>query len=195
MKDELLSFIAKAHRNTYAAPKVVKKRYRCNPVLEGHKDHHFIDGDWAYHDSYAGWSWPPGREVVFFKGKPVWCMSYQGKASEGLEKAFIDEQAAQERVVFRFLFYPDGAYDIAFVLDHEEGIALSAVYLTNFVEIAVRIRRLVKRIFFDQDVEYQFFYAFSIRLFVLPQEKGLFWPSSALPGPPLRHQPVKISWE
>ena len=89
----LIPFIAKAHRNTYAAPPEIKKKYRCEtPILPGHKDYHFVDGDWAYHDSYAGAFWAPGREVVFFKDAPVWCMSYQGrdtqKLSEELQEAF-----------------------------------------------------------------------------------------------------------
>ena len=95
-KEELLGFLYKAHRNTYAAPKEIKSKYKCESILPGHKDYHFVEGDWAYHDSYAGISWAPGREVVFFKGEPVWCMSYQGQTIGELSDEFIAE-------IFEFL--------------------------------------------------------------------------------------------
>jgi hypothetical protein len=88
----LIEFILMAHKHTYAAPKEVKKKYRCeNPILPGHKDYDFVYGDWRYHDSYAGTKWAPGREVVFYKGEPVWCMSYQGQTVPGLAEDFIEE--------------------------------------------------------------------------------------------------------
>jgi hypothetical protein len=91
-KDTLIGFIAKAHRNTYAAPQEIKSKYKCKiPILPEHKDYDFVDGDWRYHDSYAGSSWAPGREVVFFKDEPVWCMSYQGQTLGDLSTEFIDE--------------------------------------------------------------------------------------------------------
>ena len=94
----LLAFIAKAHRNTYAAPTEVRKQHRCDtPILPGHKDYAFEEGDLSYHDSYAGSSWAPGREVVFHKGNPIWCMSYQGKDSPDTDEFFLDEE------VFPFL--------------------------------------------------------------------------------------------
>ena len=91
-KEELLNFIAKAHQNTYAAPKEIKEKNKCEtPILEKHVDYDFIEGDWRYHDSYAGSSWAPGREVVFFKNQPIWCMSYQGQTIDGLSAEFIGE--------------------------------------------------------------------------------------------------------
>jgi len=93
-KEELLQFIAKAHRNTYAAPKEVRRLHRCEqPILAGHKDYDFKEGDWEYHDSYAGQDWAPGREVVFLKGKPVWAMAYQGKHNESYPSEFFQNQA------------------------------------------------------------------------------------------------------
>ncbi|MBM3233377.1 hypothetical protein FJZ18_04395 [Candidatus Pacearchaeota archaeon] len=77
--DELLKFILKAHRNTYAALKEVRQKNRFDiPILPGHKDYDFAEGKWRYHDSYSGRLWAPGREVIFLDEKPVWCMSYQG---------------------------------------------------------------------------------------------------------------------
>lgn len=97
-KDQLLEFIAKAHQHTYAAPPEVRKQHKCaTPILPGHKDYHFVDGDWAYHDSYAGSQWAPGREVVFYQDQPVWCMSYQGQHNDIYSEKFFQEQ------VFPFL--------------------------------------------------------------------------------------------
>lgn len=91
-KKSLLEFIAEAHRHTYAAPKEVKSKCKCKtPILPGHKDYHFRDRDWEYHDSYAGSFWAPGGEVVFLKGNPIWRMSYQGQTIEGLTEEFIEE--------------------------------------------------------------------------------------------------------
>jgi hypothetical protein len=91
MEKELLTFIAKAHKNTYAASKEIKEKYKCDPILEGHDDYEYSEGEWSYHDSYAGNAWAPGREVVFYKGKPFWSMAYQGQTIEGLDKDFINE--------------------------------------------------------------------------------------------------------
>ncbi len=91
-KISLLKFIAKAHKNTYAAPQEVKLRNKCKtPILDGHIDYDFSEGDWRYHDSYCGVQWAPGREVVFLQGKPLWSMSYQGQTIDGLSSEFVDE--------------------------------------------------------------------------------------------------------
>ena len=93
-KEILLKFISKAHKNTYAAPKDVRKLHRCDvPILKGHKDYVFVEGDLSYHDSYAGAYWPPGREVVFLRGVPVWCMAYQGQHNSKFDDNFFQEQA------------------------------------------------------------------------------------------------------
>ena len=93
-KTTLLDFIAKAHRHTYAAPKEVRKKHRCEvPILQGHKDYEFKEGDLIYHDSYAGSYWAPGRELVFLKGNPIWCMAYQGKHNEAYDDKFFQTQA------------------------------------------------------------------------------------------------------
>lgn len=95
---ELLSFIAKAHKNTYAAPKEVRNLHKsATPILLGHKDFDFREGDWMYHDSYAGSTWAPGSEVVFYKERPVWRMSYQGKNNDNYSEAFYNKE------VFPFL--------------------------------------------------------------------------------------------
>ena len=96
-KQSLLEFLVIAHTHTYAAPSEVRKRYKCKKsILPGHKDYDFADSGWRYHDSYAGKIWAPGREVVFYQGKPVWTMSYQGKVPDDLSEEFIEK-------VFAFL--------------------------------------------------------------------------------------------
>lgn len=95
---ELLGFIAKSHRNTYAAPKEIRQKSKLKtPFLPRHKCYYFKDGNWEYFDGYAGEEWAPGREVVLFEGKPVWAMSYQGKHNEDYSKDFFQEE------VFPFL--------------------------------------------------------------------------------------------
>ena len=95
-QEELLKFIAKAHRNTYAAPKEIRQKSRLEtPFLPGHKCYHFKDGEWEYFDGYAGAEWAPGREVVLLKGNPVWAMSYQGKHNEDYTGNFYQNEAFQ----------------------------------------------------------------------------------------------------
>lgn len=97
-KETLLKFIAKAHRHTYAAPKEVRQQHRVEtPLLEGHKEYEYIEGDLRYYDSYAGSQWAPGKEEVFLNGQPIWCMSYQGQHNPDYDEEFYQEQ------VFPFL--------------------------------------------------------------------------------------------
>ncbi len=91
-EESLLEFIAKAHKNTYAADKKTKlKHMMMTPFLPGHKCYYFKDGEWEYYDGYAGAESAPGREVVLFQGTPVWSMSYQGKTIDFLRKEFVEE--------------------------------------------------------------------------------------------------------
>ena len=93
---ELLGFIAKAHRNTYAAPPEVRKKHKLEtPFLPGHKCYHFKDGEWEYFDGYAGSEWAPGREVILLNGKPIWAMSYQGKHNPAYSGDFFQNEAFQ----------------------------------------------------------------------------------------------------
>ena len=93
-KTVLLAFIARAHRHTYAAPDEIGNMHLCKvPVLQGHTDHEYSEGDLKYHDSYAGTIWAPGREVVFYRGEPIWCMAYQGQHNSAYDDVFFQEQA------------------------------------------------------------------------------------------------------
>jgi len=93
-KKILLAFIAKAHRNTYAATTEVRKQHKCEvPIQAGHTDYEFVEGDLRYRDSYAGIKWAPGSEVVFLKEIPIWCMAYQGQHNSKFDDVFFQEEA------------------------------------------------------------------------------------------------------
>lgn len=42
-------------------------------------------GAWKFHDNYFGGEPYGGREVVFYKEKPVWIMTYYGQVKESIE--------------------------------------------------------------------------------------------------------------
>ena len=72
--NELNSFIVRAKAATY-----VGDGEQVAPCRSGSHDLRFIDGEWAYHDSYFGGTDFIGEEVVYFDGKPVWAMNYYGR--------------------------------------------------------------------------------------------------------------------
>ncbi len=79
-REDLLAFIAKAHRNTFAAPDEIRELYKCKkPRIPGHKEFCFDEEDWEYWDSYGDSLWAPGQEIISFKDIPVWRMNYQGR--------------------------------------------------------------------------------------------------------------------
>lgn len=81
-EEAFLEFLHEAHCHTYAATREVAKNYKAENFLPEHIDYEYQKGDWLYRDSYAGYYWPPGKEVIFFQNKPIWCMSYQGMLTE-----------------------------------------------------------------------------------------------------------------
>ena len=76
---KLKEFIFEASKNTYASenPEIKVKQDDYSTTIEYEKD------DWKYHDNYFGGEPYGGREVVFYKGKPVWMMVYYGWVVEG----------------------------------------------------------------------------------------------------------------
>ena len=74
-KKELCKFLVRAKKSTYAsgdlAKKVVNSDRSTTLVFES--------GDWKYQDNYFGGEPYGGREVVFFKGQPVYIMTYYGQ--------------------------------------------------------------------------------------------------------------------
>lgn len=75
---EILEFLIKAKKNTYANGKVLK----VNPSRLGSKDYHFEekinDKKFSYHDTYFGGEKFIGEEVVYIDDKPIWAMNYNG---------------------------------------------------------------------------------------------------------------------
>ncbi len=96
--ERLLTFILQAHRHTYAAPRAIREQHRsARPRLQDHKEYTYTEGEFSYHDSYAGDLWAPGREVVFHRGRAIWCMAYQGQTHEAYDDCFFQKK------VFPFL--------------------------------------------------------------------------------------------
>ena len=48
------------------------------PYRLGSHDLQFVDGDWAYHDSYVGDSDFMGEEIVYYQRQVAWGMNYFG---------------------------------------------------------------------------------------------------------------------
>lgn len=77
---ELGRFLVKAKRSTYAAG------WAADKILNDDNSTTIIfeKGDWEYHDNYFGGEPYGGREVVFFKRKPVYIMTYYGNVDESV---------------------------------------------------------------------------------------------------------------
>jgi len=81
-KDELERFLLNARTKTYASATGKSKA-----LLPGSVQYEFEDGDFSYIDTYyIGNRIFPGLETVFYKGKPVWSMSYFGDFSKMTEE-------------------------------------------------------------------------------------------------------------
>lgn len=70
---QLAKFLVKAKIQTYASD-----GKEIEPQRQGFKELEFKEGDWEYRDSYAGFYFFPGQEIVRVHGKPIWIMSYAG---------------------------------------------------------------------------------------------------------------------
>jgi hypothetical protein len=79
-KKKLCRFLVKAKRCTYAAGDAAQK------VMESDQSTTltFFEGDFKYHDNYFGGEPYGGREVVFFKNRPVFMMVYYGLVDESV---------------------------------------------------------------------------------------------------------------
>jgi len=70
---ELSKFLVKAKIQSYAGNGKEIETQR--PYF---KELEFSEGAWNYRDSYSGFYSAQGQEVVKYKGKPFWVMSYSG---------------------------------------------------------------------------------------------------------------------
>ena len=70
---ELAKFLVKAKVEGYAGS---GKEVR--PQRPNFKELEFKKGNYYYRDSYSGFFFAPGQEIVSFKNKPIWAMAYSG---------------------------------------------------------------------------------------------------------------------
>lgn len=83
-KKSLEEFLQKAKRKTFASV-ITMPRIK----LDKSKEYVYKDGDWIYKDKYFGSIVDTGQELVFYKEKLVWSMSYRGgmiKRKENLSR-------------------------------------------------------------------------------------------------------------
>jgi len=71
--EELANFLVRAKKQAYAGD-----GNEIPPQRPGFKELEYVEGDMEYRDSYSGFYFAPGQEVVRFQGRPVWAMSYSG---------------------------------------------------------------------------------------------------------------------
>jgi len=72
--EQLHNFIVRAKQVTY-----VGSGRKLLPYRLGSHDLQFIEGDWAYHDSYLGENDFIGEEAVYSKNTAVWAENYYGR--------------------------------------------------------------------------------------------------------------------
>ncbi|HLD49515.1 MAG TPA: DUF5680 domain-containing protein [archaeon] len=71
--EELARFLVKAKSRTYAGD-----GKEIPPQRPGFKELEYVEGNLEYRDSYAGFYFAPGQEIVRLQGRPVWAMAYSG---------------------------------------------------------------------------------------------------------------------
>jgi len=85
-KNGLINFLIKARTETYAGGKGKVK-----PILKGSKQLEYKEGNFFYRDIYyVGDRIFSGLEVVYFKQKPVFSISYFGNYKKATEKEIDD---------------------------------------------------------------------------------------------------------
>ena len=87
---ELVDFIVRAKRNTYASGNKAAK------LEDGFEEFIFEEGNFRYRDRYHAKDPRPfgGEEVVWQSGKAIWIMNYYG---------YILDQKIDSEIVYRFL--------------------------------------------------------------------------------------------
>ncbi len=117
----LKEFLVLAKKSTYASGDISKK------ILEADKSTTlmFEASDFKYHDNYFGGEPYGGREVVFFKGEPVYIMVYYGLVKEGI----TDFHAIYGILQKALLLIPED-YPYRGPKEYVEG---DYIYLNNFI--------------------------------------------------------------
>ncbi|MFA4942536.1 MAG: DUF5680 domain-containing protein [Patescibacteria group bacterium] len=75
---QLTSFIAEANQSGYASG----RESSLKKESDGSRTIIYQSGDWLFSDNYFGGEPYGGREVVSYKGQPVFIMTYYGRVSE-----------------------------------------------------------------------------------------------------------------
>lgn len=89
--DGLIQFLIKAKREGYASGEDASVR-----ESDGSYSTRFKEGDFKFHDNYFGGEPFGGREVVWYKDKPVWMMVYFGEEEAGAEAIPILRRALSQ---------------------------------------------------------------------------------------------------
>jgi hypothetical protein len=72
---ELTQFLLRARKQGWAGS---GQKVIVGPQRPGFKEFYYKERNWEYTDSYTGYYYAPGQEVVRFKDIPVWNMAYNG---------------------------------------------------------------------------------------------------------------------
>lgn len=76
---KLREFLLLANKSTYASEdSSIRTKQKDNSTTIT-----FKSGDYSYHDNYFGGEPYGGREVIFYKNKPIWMMVYYGWVLQG----------------------------------------------------------------------------------------------------------------
>ena len=75
--EQIKNFLIRANRNGYGNEAI-------KPTNESDASHTigYSEPDWQFHDNYFGGEPFGGRELIFYKNKPIWMMVYYGFVSD-----------------------------------------------------------------------------------------------------------------
>ncbi|MDP2632353.1 MAG: DUF5680 domain-containing protein [Candidatus Curtissbacteria bacterium] len=90
MDDQLIRFLIESKEKGYASQdeSFWKKEKDESTSIE------FESGDWSFHDNYFGGEPYGGRQVVFYRGKPIWMNVYYGQ---------VDKEVQNLKEIYAFL--------------------------------------------------------------------------------------------
>lgn len=88
--EQLTNFIIEAHKAGYASGQenIWKKQSDGSTAIT------YQNKDWLFHDNYFGGEPYGGREVVFYRNKPVFMMAYYGR---------ISDKSYDNQIIYSFL--------------------------------------------------------------------------------------------
>jgi len=90
MKQELIKFLIKAKKATYAGTEGDSKKI----LTDGSKEFSFSNGVYSYRDRYFGSDAFAGEEIVFSNDRAIWSLNYYGR---------ILDKTISEKEIYSFL--------------------------------------------------------------------------------------------